>query len=93
MRKRIQYNKKEQVCEATAESHNERDQENERIEELRIRIEEVRGAIERAQMECKDLESTFVQAAKRCKVKWYANSWVREPPEANRLRELIYWTS
>jgi hypothetical protein len=43
--------------------------------------------------ECKNLENTFIQAAKGCSVKWYAPSYITEPHGANRLRELIYWTS
>jgi hypothetical protein len=43
--------------------------------------------------QCKDLESTFIQAAKGCSVKWYAPRYIKEPHEANRLPELMYWTS
>lgn len=60
--------------------------ENERIEQLRARSETLRA-------ECKTLESTFIQAAKRCCVKWYAPSYIAEPHTADKLRELKYWTS
>jgi hypothetical protein len=43
--------------------------------------------------QCKDLESTFIQASKRCNVKWYAPRYITEPHHSNRLRELMYWTS
>lgn len=45
------------------------------------------------EMEIKDLENTFIQASKRCKVKWYASRDTKEPPTGDRLRHLIYWTS
>lgn len=60
--------------------------ENERIETLRARRETLRA-------ECEALESTFVQAAKRCCVKWYSPAYITEPHEAIKLRELKYWTS
>jgi hypothetical protein len=60
--------------------------EDERIEKLRARREALRA-------ECEALENTFVQAAQRCNVKWYAPTFIKEPHPADKLRELKYWTS
>lgn len=67
--------------------------ENEEIRERQRNIKTIRARIFELKEQCKDLENTFIQAAEGCKVKWYANSFIKEPPKANKLRELIYWTS
>lgn len=64
-----------------------------RIKNEDNRFSNTQSEIKRLEMECKTLESTFIQAASRCKVKWYCNSWIAEPPKADRLRSLMYWTS
>ncbi|WP_211228187.1 DUF6371 domain-containing protein [Aequorivita capsosiphonis] len=68
-------------------------QEDDRIKKLRNRVADLRKKIAGVEMECKSLESTFIQASERCKVKWYCPEYIKEPPTANKLRELIYWTS
>lgn len=67
--------------------------EDDRIKEVRKRNSELRKEIARVELECKNLESTFIQASKRCSVKWYAPKWVKQPHQVNKLRQLIYWTS
>lgn len=61
--------------------------------EIIKRIRRNRNEIESTQAECTDLENTFIQASKNVQFKWFAPSYIAEPHENNRLRELIYWTS
>lgn len=65
----------------------------ERIQTNTNKINQYNREVNELESECKDLENTFIQASKRCEVKWYAPKFINEPPKANRLRELIYWTS
>jgi hypothetical protein len=39
------------------------------------------------------LESEFIKIAKGCKVKWYAPDYIKEPTDAEKIKELKYWTS
>lgn len=61
------------------------------IEELEANVSIQQSEISRLGNECKTLESTFIQAAKRCSPKWYTNQLTGEPQGKNRLLQLIYW--
>ena len=78
---------------SSCNENNIKDSEHERIEAVRARINETEREIERTEIQCRDLEQTFIQAAKGCQLKWYAPKYIREPSEAQKLKQLIYWTT
>lgn len=67
--------------------------EEERINALRTRIQELKQQIAASETECSTLENTFIQIAEKCKVSWYAPPFIKEPPEHRKISELKYWTS
>jgi hypothetical protein len=68
-------------------------EQNNEIEYFETEISKQQREIERLERECKDLENSFIQASKGCKIKWYAPEFITEPHESNRIKQLIYWCS
>jgi len=64
-----------------------------RIEANRKRITKYNLEITRNEGQIRDLATAFIQASKRCTVKWYAPKFIDEPKEHEHLKTLIYWTS
>lgn len=60
---------------------------------IRKQIRDTEERNNRIRIEIEDLENTFIQASKRCKVKWFAPNYIIEPQPHNRLQQLIYWTT
>jgi len=63
------------------------------IEELAASVSIQQSEIDQLEKLCETLESTFIQAAKRCSPKWYGNRITEEPQGKNRLLQLIYLCS
>ncbi len=54
------------------------------------KIQKLTSEISRFKRETRDMGKAFTSLAKRCKIEWYCNKWIKEK---NTLQNFKYWTS
>jgi predicted nuclease with TOPRIM domain len=75
------------------DNENEYNRLRERIKANRERIKQYENEIATNLTDINALENTFTEVAKRCEFKWYVPKFITEPPEALKIKELLYWLS
>src|SRR5690606_4427523 len=54
------------------------------------RIAEIKSEIARYERAVRTMEKTFKEAAKRCKVEWYAPKWYKPNGAVPKIKDLLY---
>lgn len=55
-------------------------------------LSEIKKRITGINSETKRMERDFNEIAKSCKIEWFRNKWITQPPQ-NKVKEIIYWLS